>query len=64
MPLIIGMMALRFPAGLSIYWVTSNLIGLLQYALLGRVDVVNRLLGRKPASDRSRRSGRKQIKKK
>jgi YidC/Oxa1 family membrane protein insertase len=36
MPLMIGWMALRFAAGLSLYWVVSNLLGILQQYLTVR----------------------------
>jgi YidC/Oxa1 family membrane protein insertase len=61
MPLFIGYISITFPSGLSIYWVASNLIGVLQYALLGQVDFINRLLGRESAA---KRGGRRQFKKK
>jgi len=46
MPIMIGFFALTFPSGLSIYWVTSSLIGIIQYVAEGRVTFINRLLGR------------------
>ncbi len=36
MPLMFGMFALQFASGLSIYFIVSNLIGIAQYALIGR----------------------------
>jgi YidC/Oxa1 family membrane protein insertase len=45
MPLFIGFYSTIFPSGLSIYWVMSNLVGIFQYALLGRASLDN-LLGR------------------
>jgi YidC/Oxa1 family membrane protein insertase len=54
MPLFIGYISIQFPSGLSIYWVASNLIGVLQYGLLGRVDLINRLLGRDTTGSRAR----------
>src|SRR5262249_23487096 len=47
MPLMIGLFSLQFPSGLSIYWVFSNLAGIGQYAMLGKIDI-NNLIGRKP----------------
>ncbi|NDJ34190.1 MAG: membrane protein insertase YidC [Chloroflexi bacterium] len=41
MPLLIGFYSTVFPAGLSIYWVTSNVIGIAQYAVLGRASLQN-----------------------
>jgi YidC/Oxa1 family membrane protein insertase len=37
MPFLMGWLALTLAAGLSIYFVTSNLIGIAQYALVGKV---------------------------
>jgi len=48
MPLMIGMFSLSFASGLSIYWVVSNIAGVAQYAMMGRVDWRN-LLGRPKA---------------
>jgi len=41
MPLFIGYISLNFPAGLSIYWVASNLAGFAQYAAMGRASMKN-----------------------
>lgn len=41
MPIMMGWMALTFSSGLAIYFVTSNLVGILQYAILGRLDWSN-----------------------
>jgi YidC/Oxa1 family membrane protein insertase len=38
MPLMIGWMSLQFPSGLSIYWVVSNAVSVVQYALASPVD--------------------------
>jgi YidC/Oxa1 family membrane protein insertase len=38
MPLLLGYFALTFASGLSVYFITSNVIGILQYAMLGRVN--------------------------
>ncbi|MEP7285181.1 MAG: YidC/Oxa1 family membrane protein insertase [Chloroflexota bacterium] len=46
MPLMIGMFSLSFASGLSIYWVVSNIAGILQYAMLGKVDIKNLFGGR------------------
>lgn len=45
MPLLIGWLAFSFPAGLAVYFVASNVVGILQYGLMGRLDFSN-LLGR------------------
>jgi YidC/Oxa1 family membrane protein insertase len=41
MPLFIGYISLNFPAGLSIYWVASNLAGFAQYAAMGKASMKN-----------------------
>jgi YidC/Oxa1 family membrane protein insertase len=33
MPLMIGWMSLQFPSGLSLYWIVSNVLSIVQYAL-------------------------------
>ena len=38
MPLMIGWMSLQFPSGLSIYWVVSNVVSVVQYAFASPVD--------------------------
>ncbi|MBC7812754.1 MAG: YidC/Oxa1 family membrane protein insertase [Burkholderiales bacterium] len=38
MPLMLGFFALSFSAGLSIYFVVSNLMGIVQYAAMGKTD--------------------------
>jgi YidC/Oxa1 family membrane protein insertase len=47
MPFMIGWFSLTFPSGLSIYWVLANVIGVGQYAAMGRASVRN-LLGTGP----------------
>ncbi|MGA2488856.1 MAG: YidC/Oxa1 family membrane protein insertase [Anaerolineales bacterium] len=49
MPFLLGYFALTFASGLSIYFVTGNLIGIAQYALLGKVNWRALLPGQKPA---------------
>jgi YidC/Oxa1 family membrane protein insertase len=48
MPLMFGFFSLSFSVGLSIYFVTSNLVGILQYSLMGKAQW-SRLLGREEA---------------
>lgn len=48
MPLMFGMFSLSFSVGLSIYFVVSNLVGIVQYSLMGKAEW-RRLLGRAPA---------------
>jgi len=48
MPLMVGLLSLSFASGLSIYWVVSNLAGVAQYAMMGRIHW-GQLFGRAPA---------------
>jgi YidC/Oxa1 family membrane protein insertase len=48
MPLLLGYFALTFASGLSIYFITGNLIGIAQYAMLGKVNWSALLPGKKP----------------
>jgi YidC/Oxa1 family membrane protein insertase len=45
MPLLLGYFALNFPSGLAVYFVTSNVLGIVQYASMGRVNWRNLLPG-------------------
>jgi YidC/Oxa1 family membrane protein insertase len=47
MPLMYGFFALSFSIGLSIYFIASNVIGIIQYALMGKADF-RRVFGLKP----------------
>jgi YidC/Oxa1 family membrane protein insertase len=47
MPIMLFWFALTFSSGLSVYFITSNLIGILQYALLGKVNWRNLFGGKK-----------------
>ena len=48
MPLLLGYFALTFASGLSVYFITGNLIGIAQYALVGKVNWAALLPGKKP----------------
>ena len=51
MPLLLGWFALTFPAGLAVYFITSNLLGIAQYAMMGRANWRGLLPGgNKPAT--------------
>jgi YidC/Oxa1 family membrane protein insertase len=50
MPFLMGWLALTLASGLSLYFVTSNLIGIAQYAILGRLNWANLIPGRKAVS--------------
>ena len=50
MPLLLGWFALTFASGLSVYFITSNLLGIAQYAMMGKANWRNLLPGgNKPA---------------
>jgi YidC/Oxa1 family membrane protein insertase len=49
MPFLMGWLALTLASGLSLYFVASNLVGIGQYALLGKLNWSNLIPGRKPA---------------
>ncbi|TLN13666.1 YidC/Oxa1 family membrane protein insertase, partial [bacterium] len=50
MPFLMGYMALTLASGLSLYFLTSNLIGIAQYALLGQLNLKNLIPGKKTAA--------------
>jgi YidC/Oxa1 family membrane protein insertase len=43
MPLLLGYFAINFASGLAVYFVVSNLFGIAQYAIMGKVDWRNLL---------------------
>ena len=43
MPLLMGYFAMTFASGLAIYFIASNLVGIAQYAMLGKLDWKNLL---------------------
>src|SRR6266508_4761113 len=45
MPLLLGYFALTFPSGLAVYFITSNLLGIIQYAMQGKANWRNLLPG-------------------
>ena len=45
MPLMLGWFALNFPSGVSVYFITSNILGIVQYAATGRANWNNLLPG-------------------
>ncbi len=45
MPLLLGYFALNFASGLAVYFITSNVLGIVQYASMGRVNWRNVLPG-------------------
>src|SRR5512143_625841 len=48
MPLFLGYLALSFPSGLAVYFITSNLLGIAQYAMQGKANW-NNILPRLPS---------------
>jgi YidC/Oxa1 family membrane protein insertase len=50
MPLLMGWLAYSFSSGLAIYFVTSNIVGILQYAAMGKLDWRNLIPSRKSAT--------------
>jgi YidC/Oxa1 family membrane protein insertase len=47
MPLLMGYLALTFASGLSLYFVASNLVSIIQYAAMGKANWRNLLPGKK-----------------
>lgn len=45
MPLLLGYFALTFPSGLAVYFITSNMLGIIQYAMQGKANWSNVLPG-------------------
>ncbi|MCB9437083.1 MAG: membrane protein insertase YidC [Anaerolineales bacterium] len=45
MPFFLGFLSLSYSSGLSIYFIVSNLIGIMQYAMMGKADF-RRLIGK------------------
>jgi YidC/Oxa1 family membrane protein insertase len=50
MPVMMGMFALQFAAGLAVYFVASNLVSIGQYAAMGKVNWSALIPGKKPAA--------------
>jgi YidC/Oxa1 family membrane protein insertase len=71
MPLFMGYLAYTFSSGLALYFVTSNLAGILQYGLMGRLDwsnlipesLMNLLPGKKEAEGPEKKSSKKKASK-
>jgi len=61
MPFLMGWLALTLASGLSLYFVASNLIGIGQYALLGKLNWSNLLPGRKKAESAPQAVKTKQV---
>jgi len=61
MPFLMGWLALTLASGLSLYFVASNVIGIGQYALLGKLNWANLLPGRKPTQEPQQSKRSKQI---
>ena len=50
MPLLLGYFALNFASGLAVYFVTSNVLGIVQYAMMGQRQLAQSAAGREPAA--------------
>jgi YidC/Oxa1 family membrane protein insertase len=59
MPIMFGFFALSFASGLSIYFIGSNLIGIGQYAMMGRIDF-KQVLGLKKEEEQPAETGKPQ----
>jgi len=58
LPLLMGWITYSFASGLAIYFVTSNLVTIAQYALLGRVNFKNLLPGKRTAVDKKEKKSK------
>ncbi|MCX6056585.1 MAG: YidC/Oxa1 family membrane protein insertase, partial [Chloroflexi bacterium] len=56
MPLMLGWFALNFASGIAIYFITSNALGIIQYAATGRANWSNLLPGgnKKPTTSKKK----------
>jgi YidC/Oxa1 family membrane protein insertase len=45
MPLLLGYFAITFASGLSVYFITSNVLGIVQYAMQGKANWHNLIPG-------------------
>jgi YidC/Oxa1 family membrane protein insertase len=59
MPVFMGWLAYTLASGLALYFVISNLFGIMQYALLGKANWKNLLSFRKPSDTQPEKSGNK-----
>ncbi|HNT23247.1 MAG TPA: YidC/Oxa1 family membrane protein insertase [Anaerolineales bacterium] len=50
MPLLMGWMSYTLSSGLALYFLVSNLVGVIQYAAMGRLNWSNLFPGRKPTT--------------
>ncbi len=65
MPLLLGWFALNFASGIAVYFITSNLLGVAQYAATGRANWRNLLPGgQKQAQTQKQIQNQKQLQKK
>jgi YidC/Oxa1 family membrane protein insertase len=61
MPLMMGFICLSTPSGLALYFAVSNILGIGQYALLGKANWDNIIPGRKPALQPSKGASRPRV---
>ena len=57
MPIMMGYLALTFASGLAVYFVTTNIIGILQYAFLGKLEWRNLLPGKQETALDKKKDG-------
>lgn len=60
MPLLMGYLTLTFAAGLSLYFVTSNVITIIQYAAMGKLNWKNLIPGQRATAPAAIESGKTQ----
>ena len=58
MPVMLFMFSLNYAAGLSVYFIASNILSIVQYAMMGRVDWRNLLPGTRPQPDQAQQKKR------
>jgi len=51
MPFLMGYLAFTLASGLSLYFVTSNIVGIIQYAALGKIDLRSLIPARKTLAE-------------
>ncbi len=49
MPIMIGLFSLSFASGLSLYWIASNIFTIVQYTLIGKIDI-RQVFAKQPAT--------------
>jgi len=55
MPLMLFYFSLNYASGLAIYFIISNILGVVQYAIMGKVNWANLIPGRKPEAPKGKK---------